>query len=131
MTEKEVEKYYAEWEKVGIYCNSADYFEIFKKSKLLITDCASFLVEYFPSKHPVIQPRNRFSPKFLHMVKTITDTYYQPYNLKELKKLFKLILEENKDPLKEKREKTIDEMNFLGEKTSSRILKFLREKMDR
>ncbi len=129
MTEQEVENYYKEWQKVGIYCDNADYFDLFKKSKLLITDCASFLVEYFPSKHPVIQPRTRISPKFLPMVKTITDTYYQPHNLKDLKKLFKLILEENKDTLKEKREKTIEEMNFLGEKTSTRILKYLREQL--
>lgn len=127
MTPEQADKYYNEWKKIGIYCDSADYFDIFKKSKLLITDCASFLVEYFPSKHPVIHLRNKFSPRFLPMLKIITDSYYKANNLAQLKVLFRQLLEENKDPLHEKRLETIDKMKLLEKKSSQRILNYIRE----
>ena len=129
MTKQEADNYYKEWENTGIYCDSADYFDIFKKSKLMITDCASFLVEYFPSTHPVIHLRNKFSPKFLPMLKTITDCYCQAYNLDELKQFFELLLEKNNDILRQKRLETIDKMKFLDEKTSKRILSYLRNSL--
>lgn len=127
MTKQQAEKYYEEWEKVGIYCDDADYFNIFKKSRMMVTDCASFLIEYFPSGHPVIHLRTHNSPSFIPMVQKITDCYYQAYNLQDLKGLFNQLLEKEEDSLKEKRLNTISEMNFSGEKTSARILKYLRE----
>ena len=60
------------------------------------------------------------------MIKTITDCYYPAYNKKELESLFKQLLEDNNDSLKEKRIQTIKEMKFLEEKTSQRILKYIR-----
>ena len=127
MTKDQVENYYNDWKKIGVYCNDADYFDLFKKSSLLLTDCASFIVEYFPSTHPVIHLRNRFSPKFLPFVEKITDCYYKVFDLKTLKTVLNSLLVENNDFLEEKRLKTINNMKFLEQKCSQRILNYLRQ----
>jgi len=50
MTLNEVESYYAEWHNLsnGFVYDEGDYFNIFKSSDALITDCGSFLAEYLP-----------------------------------------------------------------------------------
>ena len=54
MSEKEVEDYYANWQKIGNVIESGNYFELFAESDLMITDCGSFLVEYFLTQKPLI-----------------------------------------------------------------------------
>ena len=129
MSAEDAEKYYEEWKKIAIYCDDGDYFDIFKKSKLLITDCSSFIIEYFPSKHPCIHLISAQASELNPMTKRISDCYYQAHSKEELKNLFKLLIEENKDPMEEKRLKTIDEMGFLKQKSSTRILDYIREQL--
>lgn len=130
MTEKEVDEYFAEWQKIALYCNTANYFDIFKKSRLMITDCSSFLAEYFPSTHPVINLKNKNSINLNPFGRAITDTYYKVYNLKDLKSTLKMLLEDGKDPLKEKRLERLKELNLIGTPSSIRILNLLRDEIE-
>ena len=85
MTEQEVDNYYKEWEKISTYCNNGNYAKLFLESKALITDCASFLVEYFCTKKPVIHLISSscgIIPKF--PLKRIIETYYKAHNLEEM-----------------------------------------------
>lgn len=59
MTEAEIERYYSDWNSVGKIHSSGNYFDIFKTSDLLLTDCCSFLAEYMPSGKPIIQIMNK------------------------------------------------------------------------
>jgi CDP-glycerol glycerophosphotransferase (TagB/SpsB family) len=51
MTLEEVENYYSEWEKIGIKYEGGEYLEFFAKSKMMVTDCSSFLGEYFVTEN--------------------------------------------------------------------------------
>lgn len=129
MTEKEVDNYFEEWKKIAIYCNDANYFDLFKKSKLMITDCSSFLAEYFPTKNPVINLKNKNSVKFNPFGKAITDCYYKIYDLETLKSTMKMLLEDNQDPMKEQRLKCLENLNIVNTSTASRILNIIKEEI--
>ena len=34
MSEKEVDNYFEEWKKIAVFCDDADYYDLFKKSKV-------------------------------------------------------------------------------------------------
>jgi len=129
MTEQEVNEYFEEWKKIAVFCDDADYYELFKKSQLMITDCSSFLGEYFPSTHPVINLKNKNSIGLNPFGKAITDCYYKVYNLKELKTTLKMLLEDGQDPLYEQRITTLKELDILNTPSSTRILNLLRENL--
>ena len=58
MTQMEIDDYYNEWGKLGIVYEDGNYFDLFKASRCLITDCGSFLTEYLPTQMPIIHLRN-------------------------------------------------------------------------
>ena len=127
MSEKEVNNYYDEWKKIAVFCDTANYFDLFKQSQLMITDCSSFLAEYFPSTHPVINLKNKNSISLNPFGQAITDCYYKVYNIKELKQVLKMLLEDGQDPLREKRMQRLKELNLLDTPSSTRIISLLRE----
>ncbi len=129
MTEQEVDAYFDEWKNIAVFCNDADYYDLFKKSRLMITDCSSFLGEYFPSKRPVINLKNKNSIGLNPFGQAMTDCYYKAYNLNELQKHLKTLLEDNEDPMKEKRLARLKELNLLNTPSSIRILNLLRHKL--
>ena len=114
------------WKKVAIFCNDADYYDLFKKSRLMITDCSSFLGEYFPSKHPVINLKNKNSIQLNPFGQAMADCYYKAYNLNELKTHLKTLLEENLDPMQDIRLAKLQELNILNSPSSTRIINLLR-----
>lgn len=126
MTEQEVDAYFDEWKKIAVFCNDADYYDLFKKSRLMITDCSSFLGEYFPSTHPVINLKNKNSIHLNPFGQAMADCYYKAYNLDELQTHLKTLLEDNLDPMKEQRLTRLQELNILNTPSSTRILNLLR-----
>ena len=123
MSEADIENYYKEWAEISTYCNNGNYAELFLESKALITDCASFLVEYFCTKKPVIHlisstcgivPKAPF--------KKIIDTYYKARNLDEMYEHFENVLIKEDDILKEKRLKVLKESGLLDNYAAKNIL---------
>ena len=55
-TAEEYDSYMNEWNSLpnGCVYDSGNYFDIFKTSDILLTDCSSFLAEYFYSGKPII-----------------------------------------------------------------------------
>lgn len=110
MNEKEIEKYYEEWAEIGKIYESGNYFDIFKSSDLMITDCCSFRIEYLPTKNPIITPINENSLDFNDIGKQINEICYKTHSNEELEKIFAEIIIKKNDYLKEKRIKTISEI---------------------
>ena len=128
MTEQEAEDYYNEWDKFGIKYEGFDYIKLFKQSKVLITDCGSFLAEYMPSKNPVILLRSNRATPYNFLAKKVTKYYYKAHNLKELDKLFEEVLIKGKDPYKEKRLQMLKNLHLVNH-ASQNILEDLNKEL--
>ena len=122
MNEVEVENYIKEWEQLGLKYLDGNYFDIFKNSKCLITDCGSFLTEYLPTMQPVIQMRNKNSKPFTRTNEKIIQNYYQAYDVKQLENILDDVLVNGNDSLKSKREKMLESLNLKNQSAAKNII---------
>lgn len=102
--------YIKEWDSMpnGICMTQGDYIKIFTHSECMITDCGSFIGEYFPSLNPCIyifNPRKiRQDDAYTPLAKKILDTYYIARTKGELENYIEEIIMKGIDLKKEKRE---------------------------
>ena len=123
MTPDEIENYYKEWEKIGIACYDCEYVDLFKQSKVLITDCGSFTTEYFCTKKPLIHLISKhFNFKIPPQTKEIFDTFYKVNEINDLYKYLDEILINNNDYMKDKRLEVLKKQNLLGTNASENVL---------
>lgn len=112
-TDSEIENYYNEWAKIGQVCETGDYTEIFLKSKAMITDCGSFLIEYFCTGKPVIHLISDFCKAVPPAPsRKILNTFYQVRNTGELYNELDNILRRNNDYKKDERLKVLKKLNL-------------------
>lgn len=104
MTTQEVENYYSAWENIGKACYNGDYYELFNDSRLMITDCSTFLVEYLATQKPLIRLASESAVEFNTLAKEAIKVCYNVNNNTDLEWQLNLILKENKDELKNLRE---------------------------
>lgn len=105
MTKEEVNSYYTEWENIGKACYDGDYFELFNNSQLMITDCCTFLTEYFATGKPLVRLVSQNSGEFNINLKNIIKYFYNVETLEELKFALNSLLIERNDSMKYEREK--------------------------
>lgn len=105
MSEEETNSYYSAWESLGQACYNGDYFELFNNSQLMITDCCTFLMEYFATGKPLIRLVSQNSGEFNANTQNIIKYFYNIENIEELENSLNKLLIEKLDPLKSKREK--------------------------
>lgn len=112
-SDEEIENYYKEWEKIAISCYSPNYMDIFLDSKALITDCGSFLIEYFCTGKPIIHLISN-KCRVLPPVPTqkIFKTFYKVENAEELYNALDTLLQKNNDYKQEDRLKVLKELNL-------------------
>jgi len=109
MTVDEMNQYFKMWAElpnVQIY-ESGSYFDMFRTSDLLVTDCNSFLFEYLPTNKPVIHLISNKSVGHNEYGKKIISGYYPAKNINEIENLMEQLLEKGIDPLKEVRTKIL------------------------
>lgn len=104
MSHNDVDNYYSEWESLGQSCYTNDYPNLFANSRAMITDCASFLVEYACTRKPIIHlvgvgcDRQMRSP-----FKGLYSTYYAVHGPADLYETLNTIVLAGEDPLKDSR----------------------------
>lgn len=103
MSKNEVEDYYSAWENLGLACYSGDYYEIFNNSKLMITDCSTFLIEYLMTGKPLINLVSKNAVEFNDFAKDAIKYFYNPKDNKELEYVLNSIILKNKDELEKER----------------------------
>lgn len=103
MTEKELDAYYDEWNKYGKLYSQGDYFDLFRTSDALITDCVSFLAEYLPTEKPVIQLARDDSTKFNKTALLALKHIYSCYNTVDLSNLVNSVIVNKEDTEKNAR----------------------------
>lgn len=132
MNEEEFEKYIDEWnclENATCY-NKGNYFDIFKSSDVLITDCSSFLAEYFYSGKPIIFFDNKTRAKFNSFGKKLKKYFYIPKKLDDLERLLYKLLISKEDSNFSKRQKIIQNKYYypdLG--IGKRIVEYIKKEL--
>jgi len=127
MTEQQAEDYYNEWDKIGLRYEHGDYLELFNKSKMLITDCSSFLGEYFLTENPVIHLISPDAKPYNETINQIIKYYYKANNIEELKTLLEHVPQN--DFMKEERINALNRLGYKNTTASENILKHILEQI--
>lgn len=121
MTKKEINNYFDEWKSFAKYSDDGNYIDLFQKSYAMITDCGSFLTEYFVTENPMIHLISS-ELKENSTISEIDKTNYTAHNLEELNQhLNDLILNKN-DYKKEARIKLLNKLNLKNNYSAERIV---------
>lgn len=127
MSKEEAEKYYNEWKDIGIYYDDGDYFDIFKNSQCLITDCGSFLIEFLPTEQPVIHLRSMKARDYTASNEHVMKTYYKAWNIKQLDELLNEILIKKNDFKKQERINVLKNLNIKNYSATDKIIHELKK----
>jgi len=128
LSKKEIDDYFEEWEQFAICCNDSSYPKLFLDSKVLITDSASFLTEYFCTQKPIIHLiSNRSKVVPLPPFEKILNVFYQVRNIEELNKVFDEIVIQNNDSKKEERISVLKECDLYQKDAAFNILQDINE----
>lgn len=123
-SEEEIENYYSEWEKIAKCCYDADYVELFLQSKAMITDCGSFLIEYFVTGKPIIHLISDDCKEVpLEPSKVIFDTFYKAHTLKEMYQHFQDVIIEDNDYMQKQRQDMLAKSGLKGNYAAENIYK--------
>lgn len=131
MSAVDIENYYKAWEKIGKIYEQGDYFDIFRSSDLMITDCCSFLGEYLPTGKPLIRPIKTGSVPLNKLGVEITKGYYETSNNNELKNTLISLFDEKNDYKKNIRNNILHTKLIINEKSSKTIIKYLLNILER
>ena len=126
MSDEEIEAYYDEWGKLGVACYTGDYTKYFHASRAMITDCASFLIEYACTGKPIIHlisPERRINP--MPPSRKLFSTYYQAHDREELTAHLRSVVELGQDPLRTRRWAAVREYRLVGVDAAANILSHL------
>ena len=122
MTEKEVNEYYEEWRNIAEFYDCGDYLSIFDNSKIMITDCGSFLTEYLLTQKPVIHLVSYNAVEYNDCIKKIVSSYYQAHNPEELDNFLQEIVINKKDERKQERLAIIKELKLNDNYCAKKII---------
>lgn len=122
MSEDEINKYYDSWQRIGNVIEDGNYFDLFKTSDLMITDCCSFLAEYLPTDKPIIRLTINNKTNFNSLGKLINESCYEVKDNKELEFwLSRLLFRKNMDSKQSLRAVAISNLVDLSKKSSKQI----------
>ena len=106
------DKVFQDWAQVSTLCDTGDYFDLFKTADLLISDCGSFRTEWLPTQKPYLYLVSNY--KGVEPLTSVEQHFYGGYyfaqNIQDIDKYFKLLVQEKKDPLQEKRRELLKEI---------------------
>ncbi len=123
MTKEEADNYYNKWREIGVVCNSGGYIDLFKASYALITDSGSFLTEYLLTGNPCIHLISKDGAEYNDMVKKISESYYQAYNITELQQYLNEIVLNKLDTKKPARQNVLKDLNLKNNNCAENIIK--------
>lgn len=129
LTEKEYDTYIQEWKNLpnaDVY-TLGNYFDIFKTSDILLTDCSSFLAEYFPAQKPIVLLDRKNRAPFDKFGEIIKQGFYRIEKTEEIERLLYEILVQGNDTLKPLRQEILNSYFYIPQKSASdRIVEFIK-----
>ena len=126
-TRAEVDAYYSAWEQLGVGCYTSDYPYYFARSRAMITDSASFLLEYPVTQKPLIWLVNDGQEKTTTpFVEPLFATFYKVSGGRGLVETLDEVIVQHKDPLRRARVSELNTLNLVVGGTE-RIMDYLRK----
>lgn len=122
-TEEEVNNYYKEWETIGTACYTSDYADLFMVSRVMITDCGSFLAEYSCTGNPIIHLiPGKLPAKPFSSLEPLFHYFYQAPDNSRLAELLDSIVLKGEDPLKKERLECLTHLELTRRDVAQNIL---------
>ena len=121
-----VDEYYSEWERIGIVCLDGNYVDLFRDSKAMITDCASFLIEYACTGNPIIHlisSNARYRPHPIS--ERLFASYYQVNNWDEFRTALEEVVVRSNDYKRDERLANVKEMKLCDTCAAQNIVDYL------
>ena len=112
MTSDEAEKYWSEWSSAGVTYEDGDYMDFFKHARAMVTDCGSFLTEFFLTKQPLIHMVSDCAIPYNPSAADIVKNYYKAHNVEELKQQLDTVIINRDDYMKSQRLCALEEMKL-------------------
>ena len=119
-----IEAYYNDWAQIGVVCENADYQDLFLNSKAMITDCGSFLTEYFCTGKPLlhlIQPISINWPGAI--MRPMFNCFYKVYNNNDLLSELERVIVRGDDYKKQERLSILNQLDFANQYAAENIKK--------
>lgn len=129
MTEEELNNYFGEWAKIGMVCENGDYFDIFKDSDAMITDCGSFCVEYFFTGKPLFHLIAERSKLHSALNRLVNANHYSIYNKETLEQYLEEVLIKKNDFLSDVRQNAMKEIFNDRKDSAQNIINYLKEEL--
>ena len=130
VSESVINDYYNEWRKIGIVSDDADYFEYFINSKAMLTDCGSFLTEYFCTGKPLIHMINTNSFNFpCAAMKPMFECFYETHDNTELLSTIERVIIKDDDYKANERERTRKLLSFTEQYAAKNIIDDLKKEI--
>ena len=131
-TKDQVDSYYGMWESIGECCYDGNYQDLFLRSRAMVTDSVSFLVEYGASGKPVLHlVRAHCRRKYSKDIAKMIDAFYGIRSLEELETTFNLVLQNRKDPKRSERHAAVASAGLLGVDAAANIVNLLSKTLSR
>ena len=130
MSEAEVDAYWAAWAAVGQVCEDGAYQDLFIRSRALVTDSCTFLMEYGATGKPVIHlKRHDTGVTPVPPARAVFDAYYQVYDEESLAQAFSDLFEPGGrgDWMREKRLAAVRSAGVVDSDASGKIIAYLRD----
>ena len=113
-----------DWAQIGVVCENADYQDLFLNSKAMITDCGSFLTEYFCTGKPLIHLIQPFSVNWPGAImRPMFDSFYKVYDSNELLSELERVIIQGDDYKKQGRMAVLKQLDFANQYAAENIKK--------
>lgn len=125
-TEKAVNDYYSAWEEIGKACYTSDYVDLFADSRVLITDCGSFLTEYSCTGNPIIHlipGKLPLSPR--PDMEELFERFYRVSDVGTLQQVLNSVVLEGKDPRRKERMQCLDRLGLRDSHAAEDIVEYI------
>ena len=131
-TDADIDAYFDAWKRIGTVCTDGNYQDLFLSSKAMVTDSASFLLEYGATGKPLVQlvPPGAGTGLSPH-IRDLLASYYRVENVDELTSTLDLLIVKGEDAKRPQRLAALRKAGLLGVDAAQNIVDYLRKLLKR
>jgi glycosyltransferase involved in cell wall biosynthesis/CDP-glycerol glycerophosphotransferase (TagB/SpsB family) len=131
MSSEDYAAYEALWQRAGnaTVVDTGNYFDLFRTSDALVTDCGSFLAEYLPTGKPIIWLVSEATVGLNPVGEKFAEGFYAVRSRAEFEDVFDDVVRRGNDPLRERRQELANSLFPARGTASHAVLDHLRREL--